>query len=389
MPRREFDYVVVGLGGLGSGAAYWLSRRESAQVLGLEQFELGHDRGASQDHSRIIRLSYHTPAYVRLAQAAYQTWAELEAEAGESLILKTGGLDLYPEGAPISMDDYAKSLDAEGVAYEVLDAGETMKTWPQFRLTDDVVTMYQADGGIAPAARCNDAHQRMAREHGATLIANSGVTSIREAGGEYELRAGGETYRCAKVIVTADAWTNELLAHFDWRIPLTVTQEQVIWLETLDPEAFAPERFPIWIWMGDPSFYGVPSFGVGGPKIGQDIGGPEVTGDTRTFDLDPAYTSRLRRFMETYLPSGAGSVIEAKSCLYTMTPDRDFVIDELPGSPGVFVGQGAAHAFKFASVFGRTLAELAVDGRTSQDIAPFAIDRPILSMEDPPTSFMV
>src|SRR5919205_2849983 len=98
--RTEFEYIVLGLGGLGSGAAYWLARRAGAEVLGLEQFEIGHVRGESQDHSRIIRLSYHTPEYVELAKHAYRAWAEVERDAGEQLVLRTGGLDLGPPHGP-------------------------------------------------------------------------------------------------------------------------------------------------------------------------------------------------------------------------------------------------------------------------------------------------
>ena len=106
--KQDYEYIVLGLGGIGSGAAYWLSRRAGREVLGLEQFEIGHVRGGSQDHSRIIRLSYHTPAYVRLAQQAYQAWATLEEDAGEKLIVKTGGLDLWPPVSAIPTEDYTR-----------------------------------------------------------------------------------------------------------------------------------------------------------------------------------------------------------------------------------------------------------------------------------------
>ena len=118
---------------------------------------------------------------------------------------------------------------------------------------------------------------------------------MREEGGGYELVAGGVTYRAERLIVTADAWTNEILEQL-WRpINLTVTQEQVHYYASRDLDAFAPERFPIWIWMGDPSFYGFPAFGEAGAKIGRDVGGREVTGDTRSFDPDPAYVGGARR----------------------------------------------------------------------------------------------
>jgi len=172
--RTNYDYIVIGLGGLGSGAAYWLARRAGKDVLGLEQFEIGHVRGASQDHSRIIRLSYHTREYVRLAWQAYQAWTVLEAEAQVKVVVKTGGLDFAPrEGAAIPMSDYTNSMTAADVPYEHLDAAEIMRRWPQFRLTDDIHGLYQSESGIASAAIGNAAHQRLACEYGVTLADNA------------------------------------------------------------------------------------------------------------------------------------------------------------------------------------------------------------------------
>jgi len=167
--RRDYEYIVLGLGGLGSAAAYWLSRQAGADVLGLEQFELGHVRGESQDHSRIIRLSYHTPGYVELAKQAYAAWDVLEKDSDERVILPTGGLDFAPRMSAIPLESYSESMKAAGVSFEHLDAAEIMRRWPQFHLTDDIHGLYQEQSGIAMAARANAAHQRMAREHGATL----------------------------------------------------------------------------------------------------------------------------------------------------------------------------------------------------------------------------
>ena len=160
--KQQYHTIILGLGGLGSAALYWAARRLGPDVLGLEQFEMGHVRGGSQDHSRIIRLSYHTPGYVELAKAAYATWAEVEAEAGEQLIIRTGGLDLWPSAPAYPMSDYTGSMDACGVVYERLNAAEVMRRWPQFRLSDDVTGIYQADGGIATPNRSNAAHRRLA-----------------------------------------------------------------------------------------------------------------------------------------------------------------------------------------------------------------------------------
>lgn len=389
--RTDRDLIVVGLGALGSAATYWASTRPGTRVLGLERFELGHANGASADHSRIIRLSYHRPDYVRLAKRAYESWAAVEAESGDRIVTVTGGLDLWPAGAVIPESDYTTSLDAEGVPYERLDAAEVMHRWPQWRLADDVSGLFQVQGGIADPNRGNAAHRRLAAGRGAELRDRTPVTAIRAAGGGYEVEAGGVTHGAGRVIVTADAWTNDLLASFDRRLPLTVTKEQVTYFANPDPAAFAPERFPVWIWMDEPSYYGFPTYGEAGPKAAQDCGGEVVDPETRTFDRDERAFARVTDFLERHLPGALGPPIYTKTCLYTLTPDRDFVIDALPDAPGVFVGLGAGHGFKFASVLGRVLAELALDGTTpsSREVGAFAIDRPILLEADPATSWMI
>ena len=387
--RSDFEYITLGLGGLGSAACYWLARSAGSDVLGLEQFELGHVRGESQDHSRIIRLSYHTPGYVRLAKRAYECWAMVEAEAGESCILRTGGLDLAPRDSRIPLDPYMSSMRTEGVEFEHLDAGEIMRRWPQFRLTPDCHGLYQSEGGIAMAARANTAHQRLAREHGATLRDRFPVTSIRSVGGEVEVVAGGRAYRCRRLVVTAGPWSNPVLRWLGRELPLEVTQEQVTYYSTPYMREFEPGRFPVWIWMDDPCFYGFPVFGEPAVKLAQDAGGRAVTADTRTFDPDPANPARVEGWARTYLPRALGPVHYARTCLYTLTPDRDFVIDRVPGHEAVAIAIGAGHAFKFASVIGRILSELSLHGATPSDLEPFSLSRPILNEKNPVRSYMV
>ncbi|MDX2121011.1 MAG: N-methyl-L-tryptophan oxidase [Gemmatimonadota bacterium] len=387
--RTDFEYITLGLGGLGSAAAYWLARVAGRDVLGLEQFELGHVRGESQDHSRIIRLSYHTPGYVRLARRAYESWAMLEAEAREPCVLKCGGLDVAPRDSRIPLDPYIASLTAERVPFEHLDAAEIMRRFPQFRLTEDCHGIFQEDGGIAMAAVANAAHQRMAREHGATLRDRCPVTSVRSVGGEVEVVAGDAAYRCRRLVVAAGPWSNTILALLGRTLPLEVTREQVTYYATPHLTEFAPGRFPVWIWMDDPCYYGFPVFGERATKVAQDAGGHPTTAETRTFDPDPENSARVHAFTERYLPRALGPVLQVKTCLYTLTPDRDFVLDLVPGHEQIAIAIGAGHAFKFASVIGRILSELATAGRTPSDLSPFSISRPILADPNPPRSYMV
>jgi sarcosine oxidase len=384
----EADVIVLGLGGIGSAAAYWLARR-GARVIGLEQFELGHDRGESQDHSRIIRLSYHHAAYVRLAQAAYSSWAEVAAEAETQLVIETGGLDLYPSDAIIEREDYCSAMDACDVPYERLDAAEAMRRYPELRIDDDVEVVFQAQSGIAAAARANAAHQRLARAHGADLREGTRIEAIETSGDEVVVRAGGRTIRGAQLIVCAGPWSNDALAHFDQHMNLDVTREQVVYLEPRDLTAFAPERFPIWIWMNEPSFYGFPVFGEPAVKVAQDAGGYLTTADGRTFEADEENRQRVLDFVRRTFPRALGRERRIKTCLYTMPPDRDFIVDRVPGQDRVLLCVGAGHAFKFSTQLGRVLSDLALDGSTKHDLSLFRADRAILTETDAPRTWMV
>jgi len=392
---EEADTVVVGLGGLGSATAWELARR-GCDVVGLEQFELGHPRGASHDTSRILRRSYHTPAYVRLAGEAYDDWARLERASGETLVTVTGGVDLFPADAAIPLADYVDSLRVEQVPFELLNAAAIAQRWPAMRVPEGTTGLHQAGTAMVPAGRATATMARLAREAGARLHDQSPVTSIDvEDDGSVTVVAGGaadRTVHARRLVLTADAWTNELLAHLGRSLPLTVTREQVTYFDRGDSAAFAPGRLPVWIWMDDPSFYGFPTYDEGGNgalvKAAQDCGGAETSARGRSFEPDPRALDLLAGFMRGLLPD-LGAPVRTVTCLYTLTPDRDFVVGPLPGHPSVLLGLGAGHAFKFAPTFGRMLADLALDGVTTSDITAFAADRPALVEAGHPVSWLV
>lgn len=385
----EYRVGVLGLGGIGSAAAYWASRRLGGDVLGIEQFEMGHARGGSEDHSRIIRLSYHTPAYVELAKGAYDAWEQVEVDSGEQLILRTGGLDLAPADASIGLESYRSSMTAAGVRFQELDSAEVRRRWPQWALDDDVTALFQERSGIAMASRANATHRRLATENGATLVDGVEVTAIREVGGEVEIEVDGRTYRAGSLIIAAGAWTNRLLGHLGIAFPLEVTLEQVVYMEPQDALPFHPSRFPIWIWMDEPSFYGFPIFGEPAVKIAWDRCEIVTDPDTRSFEPRADVIDGVRDFAVAHLPGAVGRVRLAKTCLYTLPPDRDFIVDRVPGTENVFTAVGAGHAFKFASLLGRVLVDLALDGVTPYDISALSADRPILKEKSPARSYMV
>jgi len=374
--RATYDLAVIGLGGLGSSTA-WHAASRGLSVLGIEAFGLGHERGASHDTSRIIRHSYHTPEYVALTFGAYDEWARLENETGEQFVTMTGGLDLYPPDAHIPMDDYLSSMDFHRIAYDVLDPDTVRDRWPAIVLPDGTTAIHQARTGIVPAAAGTAAMTRRARELGATIQDNTRVEAIVPGPDSVELVTADGVVSVGRVVVTADAWTAGLLAPLGVDLPLTVTEEQLTYFAPPQPSKFSPEVFPVWIWMDEPSYYGFPTYGEATVKAAQDCGGPTVTADARSGALDEAMLERLSTFMRGVFP-GSGDPIRSKRCLYTLTPDRDFVIDRLPEHPSVTVGLGAGHGFKFASWFGRTLAGYACDEPTRPELAPFSFARPSL-----------
>ncbi|XP_064640407.1 monomeric sarcosine oxidase-like isoform X2 [Lineus longissimus] len=344
----SFDYIVVGCGGIGSGAVYWLSKVAGKGVLGLEQFSIGHVRGGSQDYSRIIRHLYHDEMYTKLTQATYDT-------------------------------------------YEKLDGLGIRRYFPQWKFGAEMVGLYQRDGGLVDAASGNAAHIQLARGNGATVIDNCAVTGIRKLGpNNIQVTTNKGEFRCKRVIVTAGAWINDVLGSCGVHLPVTVTQEQVTYYATPHMRDFTKDKFPVFIYHGDShDLYGLPIYGNTGTKMGIDVGGHEVTGDTRTWTPDPVRENKQEDFLKRFLPKFLGPILETRTCLYTMTPDRNFVVDNLArkGLPEVSFCCGAGHAYKFASLLGKILSQLAIDGRTTYDISKFSMEREAIADPNFPKNF--
>jgi sarcosine oxidase len=383
--RPERRLVVIGCGGLGSAAAYWLSRAAGGRVLALEQHGLGHAHGASQDHSRIIRYAQHQDAYAALAPAAYAAWRDVERVSAQTLVTETGGLVIEDVDARSGLDTggrnlggYAAVADRHGVDFDLLDARGIEARWPQFRLAGTEQAMYQRRTGIVDAARANATHVALARGHGAEIREHSPVRALHPTRDGVEVVLDDEVVRAEHVVVTADARTNEVLDGLV-EIPLTVLQEQVTYYATPNLLDFSPARFPVFMWHGADNFYGFPVYGEVATKLGQHMGGNEVTADSRTFEPDPLRQKRQEAFLAEHLPGFGGPELYTKTCLYTIPPDQHYVIDTVPGEPRVSVGVGAGHAFKFASLIGKILADLATTGGTRHPIGAFGLDRPALT----------
>ncbi|MGH2521476.1 MAG: N-methyl-L-tryptophan oxidase [Anaerolineales bacterium] len=389
--KAHYEYIVLGCGGIGSGAAYWLARRAGAEVLGLEQFAFSHPHGGSQDHSRIIRLTYHHADYTRLTPHTYTAWAAVEEESGVQIVHKTGSVELALKDSPHirEINVYSSAMDAAGIPYERLDGEEVMRRFPKFRIQQEVAALWQADTGLADANKGNAAHQALARGYGATLLDHTQVQAIHPFEGGVDVKTENGSFSARKLIVTAGAWTDRVLASVGVKLGITVTQEQVTYYATPNPRDFAIGRFPIFIWHGERVIYGFPVYGEVATKAAIDAAGPVVTTETRTYEADPERERVVEAWLNEYIPGFLGPRLYTKTCLYDMPRDRNFVIDALPEHPQILVCSGAGHAYKFASLLGKILSELALDGHTDYPIAPFTLQRPAIADPNYPPAFHI
>ncbi|HVG95950.1 MAG TPA: N-methyl-L-tryptophan oxidase [Chloroflexota bacterium] len=369
-----YDAIVLGLGGMGSASAYHLARR-GQRVLGLDAFPPGHANGASHGHSRIIREAYYeAPEYVPLVQRAYALWRALEETSGRALLRITGGINA---GAPDSrvVTGVVASARRHGLAYELLSAAETAARFPGFRLGDELVAVYQPNSGVLDPEACVRAHLDGAAGAGAELRFAEPVRRWAPDGEGVTVRTDAATYRAGRLVITAGPWAAEQLdLAARW---LTVRRIVNVHFRSERPDRFGVDRFPVFgLVVPEGQYYGVPDVPGQGLKLGRHDGGEVCTAGSVRREVDPEEVASLRAVLDRYLPGAAGEVLSTLTCLYTMSPDGHFVLDRYPGHPQVVYGCGfSGHGFKFCSVIGETLADLAVDGRTERPVGFLAAGR--------------
>ncbi|HEY3245666.1 MAG TPA: N-methyl-L-tryptophan oxidase [Phycisphaerae bacterium] len=366
--------VIVGGGVMGGAAALALARRGESVTL-LERFAIGHDLGSSHGYSRIIRFAYFEhPDYVRLALAAAELWRRLERETGLPLMHTCGGLDIGPpEGLLVSGSK--RSCDQAGLKHDYLTRSELERGFPQFRHVDEVAAVYQPDAGILAPTRCVIAQIDAARRLGARIVEGTCTMRITPAARDILIETPSGDYRAQRVIVSTGPWTAALLP--DLRLPLKVVRKVVAFFEPSEPEAFSIERFPVFIYQTLRGFfYGFGRFGIDGVKVAEHTGGADVDPDRVDRNFTSEDEAPLRWFLSQHLPGANGRRLYHRVCLYTMTPDEDFVIDLHPRDPRIVIAGGfSGHGFKFGPIVGEILADLALTGRTQHPTTRFRITR--------------
>jgi sarcosine oxidase len=371
----SFDVVVCGLGAMGSAALYELARRR-VRVVGIERFAPGHDRGSSHGATRIIRLAYwEHPSYVPLLRRAYDLWRALEGAAGQKLLHVTGVAEIGPPDAMLVRGTLAAAHQHE-LAHEVLAAADLMRRFPAFRLPADYVAVVQPDGGFLAAEPSIRVMIALARAAGAELRTGETVRAIEPHAGGVRVVTDRAVVDAGSAIVAAGPWTKSLLP--DLAAPLRVTRQVMAWFSPSEPALFAPGRFPVFLIESQHGIhYGLPPFGGAGVKVAKHHHRDEsVDPDAHDRTVSAADETLIRVALADHLPAANGKLLDAKTCLYTMTPDGDFLIDRLPGAPQVVVASPCSgHGFKFAPVIGEILADLATTGTTRHDLTRFSLAR--------------
>jgi sarcosine oxidase len=360
---------------MGSATLFHLARR-GLRVLGLERYDLLHEYGSSHGLTRIIRLAYwEHPGYVALLRRSYQLWRELERLSGERLLHITGSIDGGPANGPV-FSGALRSSQQHGLPYEVMDGTELSRRFPGYRLPREIQCLYQPEGGFLLPERCNLAHINAALAVGAQVRYREPVVEWGVTGGHCWVRTLRERYEAGKLVIAAGPWASKLVPEL---AELAVPERQVLaWLQTSRPERFTPEVFPVfYIELEEGRYYGFPSFLVPGFKFGRYHHRQErVDPDRMNREPDSEDERLLRMFAERYFPDAAGPTLMLKTCLFTNSPDEHFILDLHPNHPEVALAAGfSGHGYKFCSVVGEIMADLAQKGETEHNIGFLGLKR--------------
>lgn len=370
------DAIILGLGAMGSAAAYHLARR-GVQVIGLEQYTPAHDRGSSHGRSRIIREAYFEhPDYVPLIQRAYEQWRALQEGSGARLLVMTGGLMIGPDDGVLVQGALA-SARMHHLPYELITADEVQRRFPPFRLQPGTVAVQEPNAGVLFPEACVRAHLDGASRAGAALHFEEPVLRWTADGGGVEVVTAAQTYAASRLVITAGPWAPQVLRELG--LPLVVERNVMYWFAPLrTPGAFAPERFPIYIYeyRKDAFFYGFPAVPDTSVKVAHHHSGVFCSPETIRREVAPDEVARMRALLAAHLPDANGNLLQTAACLYTNTPDGHFIIDRHPQWSHVTLACGfSGHGFKFASVVGEVLADLAIDGWTRHPVDLFRLAR--------------
>ncbi|MCO8265416.1 N-methyl-L-tryptophan oxidase [Haloferax sp. AB510] len=372
---RHFDVIVIGVGGIGSATVYELARSGN-DVLGIERHGIPHTKGSSHGHTRMIRRAYHeNPEYMAMIDQAYTRWEQLEDEWGEQLLYKTGSI---AAGRP-SCDLVSGALETcheHSVPFEKIDGESASERFPGFQFPSEYEVVVQSDGGFVRPEAATIAHVELARQLGATIQSETKVTSWESTIDGVKVKTEDGQYKADRLVIAAGAWIGKMVESLEG---IVSPERQVLsWLQPNNETHFTPENCPVFLISDDDNIhYGFPTFGKPGVKFGRHYHLNErVDPDEMDHSVNEHDMEVLTQSGEKYLNVSGEDPFGFETCIYTNTPDRDFIIDTLPNHPEVTVlGGFSGHGYKFAGVIGKIAADLANGKDPEIDISLFEIDR--------------
>jgi sarcosine oxidase len=371
MIARLHDVAIVGLGAMGSAAAFELSRR-GIGVIGFDRFTPPHAFGSSHGDSRIIREAYfEDPVYVPMVQRAFDLWRELERLSGTALIRQTGGLMIGTSGSAL-VEGARRSATIHGLQYSMLSAGDIRARYPALNPEPDMIGVWEPRAGVLTPEACVTAHLEQAQRHGATLQFGEPVSQWQAKAGYLSIFTDLGEYRARKLIISAGAWVSSLLP--EMTLPFRIERQVLHWFEPVgEADVFTPERCPVHLWQfdGNRFFYGFPDKGAG-IKVAFHHGGQLTTVDDLQREVTVTDVDEVRAAVRRFVPLADGRILNSVVCMYTNTPDEHFWIDRHPESPNVLVASACSgHGFKFAPVIGEIVGDLVEERRARFDLHRF------------------
>lgn len=377
----SYDAIVIGVGGIGSAALYHLARR-GLRVLGLEQFDLAHDRGSSHGETRLIRRAYFEhPAYVPLVDRSYQLWEELEQESSSRLLHRCGLL-LGGDANKMVISGVRRTIQAHHLKIERVPRTDWAGRFPAFRPDENMEVLYESDAGMLEVENCVRAHTDAAARLGATILTNQSVVDWTCDETSVSVTTASARYTADRLMVCGGPWSATLLRSLN--LPLTIRRKTIVWFENSDPMYRRESGCPVFLFeTPEACLYGFPQIGPDGVKVADHAGDERVT-DATLIDrtVYPHEDEKFRALTRRYLPHLSSTITRRSVCMYTMTPDEHFIVDRHPRHPRVAYACGfSGHGFKFAPIIASVLADLTTTGTTDEPIAFLRADRPVLCPE--------
>ena len=373
---RTFDVAVLGVGGIGSAACYHLART-GLRVVGIEQFSIPHSRGSSHGVTRILREGLHeNETYVPLVRRALELWRELEKASGTQLFHQTGSLDIgLPESSIVVGS--LNSCQRWSILHETFAASELRRRYPVLRIYDEMVAVFQPKSGFVLAEGSITAHVNGACDHGAEIHGHEKMIDWEANRAGYTIQTTHDRYEVGQIVFTVGAWASKVTG-----LSVQVRPERAVlgWFQPKENAAqFGVGSLPVWI-IDSPDgghFYGLPVFGIPGFKLGRlSRNLDEVDPDLPLLEPDSRDEQDLRQFLEKHFPDANGSLLSMQTAFFEHSPDRHFIIGELPDFPGAWVIAGlSGHGFKYASALGELAKDLLVQRKSGYDLSPFRLDR--------------